>query len=242
MKYVLIILLVFTIAINANEFTYIKPIAVEEAPKLINTLSLDNDSDGVINKLDKCPNTKIGIKVDKLGCILKKDADKDGITNNDDKCPNTLIGQKVNKNGCEVDSDSDGVIDSKDKCADTDKGFFVDVYGCPQIAIPSMTFEANKYKLLDEDIKNMKEFAEFLKKNKDYQVVIYGYTDSLGDNQKNKILSQNRADAIKKALIHHYIKRTRLTALGRGEVDPIADNDTPEGRAKNRRIKIELLY
>ena len=80
-----------------------------------------------------------------------------------------------------------------------------------------------------------------LKKNKSYQVIIYGYTDSIGDKIKNKLLSQRRANAIKEGLMSHGISATKLTAIGKGEANPIADNMYAKGREKNRRIEIELI-
>ena len=81
----------------------------------------------------------------------------------------------------------------------------------------------------------------FLEKNRGYQVIIYGYTDALGDTEANKELSQERANAVKEALTRYGISLTRLTSIGKGEENPIADNTSSEGRAKNRRIKVELI-
>ena len=242
MKY-LLTLFTLTIYLNASEFAYIKPIAVEVAPlkKAVESTPLDSDADGVLNHEDKCPNTKSGEKVDKFGCLLKEDSDNDGVPNEADKCPNTIIGTKVNYSGCEVDSDDDGIVDSKDKCPDTSKDFVVDGYGCPQTATLKVNFASKKYNVSEKLVNDLQNFALFLKENKGYQVIIYGYTDNIGDEAVNKKLSQNRANAVKEALIRYGIKRTRLTAIGKGEADPIADNKDKEGRAKNRRIEVELL-
>ena len=67
--------------------------------------------DGVLDRDDKCPNTKAGEKVDSVGCLLKLDAVKDGVPDADDKCPNTAQGTKVDYRGCELDSDDDGIYD-----------------------------------------------------------------------------------------------------------------------------------
>lgn len=226
-----------------NEFTHIQPIAVEEAPvaKAVEEAPLDSDSDGVLDINDKCPNTKSGEKVDADGCLLKLDADKDGVPDADDKCPNTPTGTKVDNKGCELDSDNDGVVDSKDKCPDTSKEFVVDGYGCPQTATLKVNFAPNKYDVSNELINDLQNFAAFLNDNPGYQIIIYGYTDSTGSATANKTLSQNRANAVKEALSRYGIKTTRMTSIGKGEADPIADNMNKEGRAKNRRIEVELL-
>jgi OOP family OmpA-OmpF porin len=228
---------------TADEFALIKPVAVEEAPvvKVVQEAPLDSDSDGILDKDDKCPNTQAGEKIDEFGCMIKLDADKDGIPDEDDRCPNTSVGAAVNDNGCELDSDEDGIVDSKDKCADTSKDFVVDGYGCPQTATLKVNFAPNKYNVSDELINDLQNFAKFLNDNVGYQIIIYGYTDSSGNATANKKLSQNRANAVKEALSRYGIKITRMTAIGKGDADPIANNDSKEGRAKNRRIEVELL-
>ncbi|MEA3331701.1 MAG: OmpA family protein [Campylobacterota bacterium] len=141
-----------------------------------------------------------------------------------------------------LDSDSDGVFDSKDRCPDTSREFMVDEDGCPKTATLEVNFAPAKYDVSQDLINQLENFAEFLKQNKGYQVVIYGYTDSIGEEQYNKTLSQKRAEAVKKALESYGISSIRLTSIGRGEKDPIADNIYEDGRAKNRRIEVELIY
>jgi len=226
--------------IEATAYPFIKPIAVEEAPIEV-IVELDSDNDGVLDKNDKCPDTPRGQSVDEEGCVLLNDADNDGVPDKEDQCPNTAQGIKVNKKGCQLDSDGDGVPDARDKCPDTSKDFVVDGYGCPQTANLHIQFESGKYNVDDALIKQLETFALFLQKNKGYQVVIYGYTDSTGNSQANKILSQKRAEAVKEGLIRYRINETRLTSIGMGEKNPIADNTTPEGRAANRRIEVELI-
>ncbi len=87
----------------------------------------DSDKDGVPNKIDKCANTPMGVKVDTLGCPL--DTDKDGVYDYKDKCPNTPTKARVDSLGCPLDSDKDGVADYQDSCP-TVKGL-VALKGCP---------------------------------------------------------------------------------------------------------------
>ncbi|MDY0117109.1 MAG: OmpA family protein [Sulfurimonadaceae bacterium] len=141
----------------------------------------------------------------------------------------------------ELDSDGDGVVDSKDRCPNTSKMFKVDGYGCPQTATLSLTFPPSEHKVTQKLIKDVEIFAQFLKENKGYQVVIVGYTDSQGKKDTNKVLSQKRANSVKEVLVRYGIKETRLTAVGRGIENPVASNATAEGRAANRRIEIELI-
>lgn len=89
----------------------------------------DSDRDGVNDKLDKCPGTPTGVKVDSVGCPL--DTDKDGVYDYLDKCIDTPEGVSVDKSGCPLDSDKDSVYDYLDKCPDTPAGVKVNFDGCP---------------------------------------------------------------------------------------------------------------
>src|SRR5262249_36508939 len=90
-------------------------------------------------------------------------------------------------------------------------------------------------KLLDEVASVLKEHAELVK------LEVQGHTDTRGVAAQNKILSQQRADAVMKALIKRGIAKGRLTAKGYGQDVPIATNDTDEGRQKNRRVQFNIV-
>ena len=87
----------------------------------------DSDGDGVPNRLDQCPNTPKGAKVDTKGCPI--DSDGDGVFDGLDKCPDTPAGVKVNADGCPLDGDGDGIPDYKDKCPTVPAPGTAD--GCP---------------------------------------------------------------------------------------------------------------
>ncbi|MBQ3986996.1 MAG: thrombospondin type 3 repeat-containing protein, partial [Oscillospiraceae bacterium] len=78
---------------------------------------VDEDQDGILNIVDDCPNTPFGIEVDFFGCPLDKD--RDGVPDYKDKCAATLVGRAVDGDGCELDSDGDGVDDNNDLCPGT---------------------------------------------------------------------------------------------------------------------------
>lgn len=84
----------------------------------------------------------------------------------------------------------------------------------------------------------IKEIADVLKASSGMKLKITGHTDSDGDEKLNLALSLKRANAVKAILIKEFsIEESRLTCEGKGESEPIDKNDTPEGKAKNRRVE-----
>jgi outer membrane protein OmpA-like peptidoglycan-associated protein len=75
--------------------------------------------------------------------------------------------------------------------------------------------------------------------NPDIEVEISGHTDSRGSNQKNQVLSEQRANAVKDWLVSKGINPNRITTIGYGEDKPIAPNDSEENMRKNRRIEFK---
>ncbi len=160
-----------------------------------------------------------------------------------DKCPNTPQGVKVDASGCPIDSDGDGVADYLDKCPDTPRDLVVDRNGCPVLMQREETitlhilFDFDKAVIKSEYHDHLKEVADFMEKYPDTKAVIEGHTDSIGSKTYNQKLSQRRAEATREYLVNRLnINADRLTAKGMGEEEPVASNDTEEGRAKNRRI------
>lgn len=102
-------------------------------------------------------------------------------------------------------------------------------------------FESGSAILTPAGTQILDEMAIALNKVQGKNVKIIGHTDSQGDPKKNVGLSQERAEAVKKYLIGKSIPETRLSTAGMGADKPVADNTTPEGRKKNRRIEFEVL-
>lgn len=99
-------------------------------------------------------------------------------------------------------------------------------------------FDVNSDRIRDESFGVLKEIAAVLNDNTSLELVITGFTDSDGDEQKNLDLSKRRAVAVKRILSEHFkIAGERLKTDGKGEAYPIADNKTKEGKAKNRRVE-----
>lgn len=87
----------------------------------------------------------------------------------------------------------------------------------------------------------LSSFADFMLENPTVKVKIVGHTDDVGDEEDNRLLSEKRANNVMKALIERGVPATRLQAEGLGESQPRASNDTPEGRALNRRTEFKVL-
>ncbi|MEO1937580.1 MAG: OmpA family protein, partial [Sulfurimonas sp.] len=83
-------------------------------------------------------------------------------------------------------------------------------------------------------------YAAFLKRNTNYSAKIVGYTDNVGSEAYNQKLSERRAKAVMNALIERGVDAKQLSAIGMGELNPVASNDTAEGRAQNRRIEAQM--
>lgn len=173
------------------------------------------------------------------------DADGDGVPDNRDQCPDTVAGAPVDRNGCELDSDDDGVVDRLDECPGTAAGTEVDETGCEVVTIDTITlnvtFPLNSAEIGSEFDDDIREVAEAMEDDREVSVEIAGHTDSTGAADYNQELSQRRAEAVAQRLVSVYgIDEDRVTPVGYGEDEPVADNDTNEGRAENRRVEARL--
>lgn len=206
----------------------------------------DKDGDGIADKDDKCPDVKGLAKYG--GCPIP-DTDKDGINDEEDACP-TVPGIAKYK-GCPIpDTDKDGVNDEEDACP-TIPGVAAN-RGCPEIkeevkkkvdyAATKILFATGSYKLLASSNKGLDEVVKILNETPDLKLNIDGHTDNTGKADKNQILSDNRANAVKEYFIKKGIAESRLTAAGHGQDVPVADNKTAAGRQKNRRVELKLNY
>jgi len=222
-----------------------------------NGCPLDADRDGVQDDLDKCLNTPAGVKVDADGCPL--DFDRDGVPDYLDKCSNTPAGVTVDQNGCPLDSDNDGVRDDLDKCPNTPKGVQVDSDGCAikkeketviiiqpgeiktLVLSGDTNFEFNKSKLLPNAYAALKDIVITMNEHTEYKWEVGGHTDGIGSVNYNTKLSEQRAQSVVDYLVSQGVKRNNLNIVGYGKSNPIATNDTNEGRSMNRRVEIKLL-
>ncbi|WP_199457102.1 MULTISPECIES: OmpA family protein [unclassified Marinobacter] len=205
----------------------------------------DADNDGVPDSRDQCANTPAGAQVDSRGCEL--DADNDGVADSKDQCPNTPAGAEVNSRGCELDSDNDGVVNSKDQCPNTAAGTEVDETGCEGVTETIETIELRVQFPTNSSVidatydAEIRKAADFMEEYPETTVEIAGHSDSIGDAEYNRALSQRRAEAVADRLTSVLgVDPDRVTAVGYGEVEPIASNDTAAGRAQNRRVEARI--
>jgi OOP family OmpA-OmpF porin len=200
----------------------------------------DSDGDGVIDSEDECADVAGTLN----GC---PDADGDGVKDSEDGCPN--LAGTASMGGC-PDSDGDGVSDKDDHCP-SEAGVAANA-GCPELseeeksvlkeALEGVNFVSGKDVLTAPSKPKLHDVAELLKAHPSYKLKVSGYTDSSGAEDANLALSKKRANAVKAYLIEDGIDASRISADGYGEENPVADNSTSAGRAKNRRVEFEVIY
>lgn len=189
----------------------------------------DTDGDGVLDKDDECPLIAGTLN----GC---PDSDGDGIKDTEDKCPD-VFGLKE-FDGC-PDSDGDGIEDSLDACpekAGTDGG-------CPKIELPiSLVY----FKFASDQVEEiytekLQALAKIVIDNPEVILSINGYTDNVDSEATNHKLSKARAQSVREVLVKYGADEKRLNTEGFGEQKPLADNSSVMGRARNRRVEIQLV-
>jgi outer membrane protein OmpA-like peptidoglycan-associated protein len=114
-----------------------------------------------------------------------------------------------------------------------------DISATGHVAVYGIHFDSGKALIKPESEQAIGEIAKLLKDQPAFKLFVVGHTDNEGTVDGNLALSQQRADAVLKALSNgHGIAPVRLRAHGCGQFAPVATNDTPEGRAKNRRVEL----
>ena len=106
------------------------------------------------------------------------------------------------------------------------------------IVLRGINFDFDKSAIKPEFEGVLDAAVEALKENPGVRVQVAGYTDSVGSDEYNQGLSERRANAVRDYLASHGIDASRLSAVGFGESNPVADNATEDGRAQNRRVEL----
>ena len=110
-----------------------------------------------------------------------------------------------------------------------------------KVELRNIFFETAKFSLLDDSKSELEKLIAFLNLNKSMTIEISGHTDNVGDKKANIALSLNRAKSVYDYLVSNGIGADRLKYKGYGDAQPIASNDTPEGRQLNRRTEFKVL-
>jgi adhesin transport system outer membrane protein len=143
----------------------------------------------------------------------------------------------------DADGDGDGVKDDKDMCPGTPAGTKVDHTGCPLkdiTVLKGVYFDNDKADLREDALPRLDEAVETLNRYPEIKVEIAGHTDWTNTDAYNQSLSERRAKAVMDYFISKGVDAGRLSAKGYGETSPISDNQTDDGRAKNRRVELRI--
>lgn len=208
----------------------------------------DTDGDGLIDPEDLCP--EHAGPIENQGC---PDHDGDGLLDHIDECPD-VPGPKENS-GCPwPDTDKDGIIDKEDMCP-TVPGV-PEYRGCPppppmkekerkiiEKAFSSLEFATAKDIIKPVSFPSLNDLAKLLIEHKnDWKITLSGHTDNQGDDDKNMLLSEKRSKSVKAYLMKKGVPEENIITEWFGETKPIADNDTPAGRQKNRRVEMKVTF
>ena len=223
----------------------------------------DNDRDRIPDRADACPNDaedRDGF-ADLDGCP-DLDNDADGLADARDLCPDHSEDSDgfQDADGCpEPDNDLDQVADGSDRCRldPEDRDGFEDGDGCPEPGPEHPVVTRSGSRLLMSDRVYFEDESDTLRAISTPLLTalastfkalagkprlrVEGYSDDSGDPQHNLDLSYRRARAVVEYLKQQGIEAERLEYVGKGSADPLAPNDSPEGRALNRRVEFLLL-
>ena len=219
----------------------------------------DRDGDAIADLDDRCPDAAGG--GERRGCPPLRDGDGDGVFDpgqvdipppGGDQCPE-IAGMR-DYIGCPPpDSDGDGLVDPSDGCPDARETIngFEDEDGCPDevpvdVATLVGTFRGINFAFMSDEITldsrpALDHAVEVMRQYPTIRIEIQGHTDQEGDPRVNQTLSTRRAEAVRAYIGAAGIAVDRMRAVGFGGDRPIADNATPAGKAKNRRIELYLL-
>lgn len=176
------------------------------------------------------------------------DTDGDGVTDDKDVCPKEA--GLPDRGGCPIrDADHDGVEDSIDRCPEIPAGPG-GKFGCPMahiqgnkiLILEPVNFATDQDVILSESFPVLEEVAQVMKAHPELlRVLIEGHTDSRAGEAYNLDLSKRRAASVRSYLQESGVEPERLCSQGFGQSRPVAENDTEEGMARNRRVEFTIL-
>ncbi|MCC7113193.1 MAG: OmpA family protein [Burkholderiales bacterium] len=221
----------------------------------------DRDGDGVMDADDQCPAEPQGPTPDatRRGCPAR-DQDADGVLDPDDQCPAEPQGTRPdpNRRGCPVhDRDNDGIADEADRCPDQPETFNGrdDTDGCPdgqalaestgtQIRIlQQVNFRTNSAEITGTRSFNVLDAVSAILSASPQiaQVDIQGPTDDRGSAERNRTLSNERANSVRQYLSQHGVAEGRLVSHGFGPDCPLEAGRSRRAREANRRVQFVIV-
>jgi outer membrane protein OmpA-like peptidoglycan-associated protein len=210
----------------------------------------DTDGDEIADNVDECvdqPEDKDGFE-DENGCP-DLDNDGDSVADAVDGCPDQA-GPVDNKGCPDTDRDGDTVVDRLDNCPDEPGS--PDFQGCVKKQrvvlgtgnlkiLETIFFDYNRARIKRRSHALLDNVAAVLAAHPQIRVRVEGHTDSTGDLEWNRTLSQKRAEAVAAYLISKGVAADRLEPVGLGSDEPIGDNETKTGQAENRRVEFDII-
>jgi outer membrane protein OmpA-like peptidoglycan-associated protein len=198
--------------------------AVQAAPVPVSVAApvvTDRDGDGVVDELDRCPDES---GVPESGCP-DLDLDKDGVDNANDRCPD--VAEIVNG------------IEDRDGCPDEVPPEVRGLVG----PIAGVVFDFNKATFKPQSFAALDRIVEILLRYPEVRIEVSGHVDSKGsdDFARRARTAGRRAEAVQRYLVTQGVAGERVVTRDAHDEEPIADNKTAEGRARNRRVEIKLL-
>lgn len=231
--------------LNPNVHTY-KKLGDMNPKAIADDILKDDDGDGVINALDKEPNTKKDCPVDTHGVAL--DSDHDGIIDCDDKEPYSPPGFPIDSSGiaiippnpcCDTAGIGEGIPGGPNGLGGNKGRKGNSGYDCAKIELPSTIFDEDKYYLDPQYYGNLHQIAERMQMCPDMKLVVTGYDESRNDQKYNEQLAWNRANAAVDYLVEKYgISRDRFIVKYQGG-KKAATGSAFEKKMKN---KVEFRY
>ena len=218
----------------------------------------DRDKDGFVDRQDQCPDApedRDGYR-DADGCP-EPDNDMDGIDDVDDQCPmkpEDIDGYK-DEDGCpDTDNDKDGIPDVRDRCPDQPENVdgIEDEDGCPEervlVTREKIEFDGKVYFETDRDevkpasFDLLNEIAEVMNKHPELlKIEVQGHSDSRGESEYNRDLSDRRAAAVRSYLISRGVGGDRLMSRGYGESNPVINEENEAAWSQNRRVEFVII-
>lgn len=165
------------------------------------------------------------------------DTDGDGVTDDLDQCPGTPAGTPVDEVGCPIEPDPPG-------CETPEPGQPVTLDGCAAgdtVVLRGVNFNFDQSTLTPNAQVILDGVGDAMLAVPSVAVEVEGHTDALGTDEYNQKLSERRAESVIQYLVGRGVEADRMKPMGYGESQPVADNETEEGRALNRRVELQVV-